>query len=44
LISHGNKSGKNKLAPYLKRWRTSYEGKIEFWCNCAKNNIAILSK
>ena len=34
FINHGNKSAKNKLAPFLKRrWRTSYEGKIlEFWC------------
>jgi hypothetical protein len=23
----------NNLAPYLKRWRTSYEGQLlEFWC------------
>jgi hypothetical protein len=33
LISHGNKSAENKLAPYLKRrWRTIYEGKVlEFY-------------
>jgi hypothetical protein len=28
LICHGNKSAENILAPYLKRWRTGYEGKI----------------
>ena len=42
LISHGNISAENKIAPYLKRrWRTSYEWK-KYWSFDATRTKIIL--
>jgi hypothetical protein len=36
-ISQANERVENKLAPYLRRWRTSYERKILGVCACTAN-------